>query len=283
MNKKGFEATKNTLIMGIVAIVVLITGTQLQGQVHSVVMDSVRDFDCQKNILLNTLGSFEIGFWDYETSLNDNCPKYTIKFNQTAGKIFRDDIPSRDIEYLDKTLTNYRVNQVIADEVVDCWRKFGRGAIDTFFVPRDWREGTYKSWFNDNIDAVGCRICSEIEFNLDTPEKFSGFKQYLKDSDLGTGSQQETGAKKYYELLAEHEGPPSCTDEYYWGENCWEEFAIKHNINTDPVFDSNIKYFVVFVRKNIVRNEGDLNTYVISEDKKREVCGGRTLPYNPFK
>ena len=151
--------------------------------------------------------------------------------------------------------------------MVLCWKKFGHGELDAFFVPRNWWE-KYESWFY-NTEVVGCKTCAEITFELPERREFTGLKDYMKNTKLDTKT-------TIYEYIAESDR--FCNEKYLGGENCWEEFAKDKKIDTNLIFDSSEAYAVVFVREGIKKQEGTLNTYVMSLDTKNRVCK-KPLPF----
>ncbi|MFH1589956.1 MAG: hypothetical protein ABIB43_05300, partial [archaeon] len=167
----------------------------------------------------------------------------------------------KDIKYLGDELTESEVNQIIGTEMQECWDKFGSGNLDAFFVPRNLIEKVgITSLVKGN--SIGCITCSDIIFKLPEKEKFKGLLEYLKEE---------------HKTITQHES--GCPEK----NTCWYEFAKDNQINLNITFDTSIatEYFVVFVRQNIRKGEGTLNTYVMDQDTKNRVCE-TTLPFKFF-
>ena len=132
--------------------------------------------------------------------------------------------------------------------------------------------------FFDKEEVVGCRVCSEISFDIAESQNFPDFKEYLQTTKLGGKSKRDISpGNDYYAYLAEKER--FCDEQFYSEvENCWEGFAEDFRINTDLDFTTNEKYFVVFVRKDIREGFGTLNTYVMPKDTKNRICQ-KPLPF----
>ncbi|NQU98094.1 hypothetical protein HQ533_01390 [Candidatus Woesearchaeota archaeon] len=291
MKTKGQGATHNTLFNIIVGVVVLLVLLPISTRLYAGITNSVRDTDCYSTVLTRSFETFEYGFLAHKSDIEVFCPSYKIVFNDEDYTSQRGEEKTKIKKYPDKEITEELVNKVVAEEMTQCWAKFGRDKLDAFYIPRGWK---YWAWdwdpiFSNEDKVTGCRTCAIISFNLANYQIFSGLKDYMKDRDISGKLAGESGAKKMYDYIAKHES--ACADDYLGGENCWEEFA-KHNdiafINTDltlesnPVLGNQKNYLVVFVRQG-VKKGGTLNTYLMDIDTKNALCAKDTLPFTANK
>ena len=95
-----------------------------------------------------------------------NCPRKVVEIYE--DKVMVDGKP----DYLqlnldlDNELTKEDVNYIFAEEMRECWYKFGEGRLDVFN--------------EDKWDRV-CMICSKVSFDKNNMgETYSGFRDYLR-------------------------------------------------------------------------------------------------------
>ncbi|MBC8501020.1 MAG: hypothetical protein H8D38_04630 [DPANN group archaeon] len=275
MKNKG-QWNRSLIYYSIFAIAFLVILTFFS-KVHSGLTSSFRDKGCWASISTKTHTSFEYSVFAFENEMNVFCPSYEVIFGEEKGEILKAGEHYQDINYKrfyegsDKKLTEEKVNEAVADEIVQCWQKFGHGELDAFYIPQGgWDE--IKDALGGRTDHVGCRVCAEITFKLPEERIFTSLKNYLKETKLNTATGQT-----YYEYIAESER--FCDEEYLLdGENCWEKFAKEKKIDTSLTFDTSQDYLVVFVRRETEKQKGTLNSYVMSLDTKNRVCK-KPLPF----
>lgn len=126
------------------------------------------------------------------------CPRKQIIFYNDKVEIDGDKVRVRENQDDGKSsnfdaLNSYIVNQVMADELVSCFSKMGKGDLNVF---------NQEFFFMDtentlNVDRVPCMICSEVNFHgFDILFTSSGLEDYLISTDYKENL-------KYYDFLAQ--------------------------------------------------------------------------------
>ena len=274
--KKGMG--QNTLIsiilVGVVALILFAFATKLVANSKS----GTRGQFCLTTMNVKLATTIDAGIKTYR-GIDEFCPKYRVFIGEDKTEIMRgtDSFEKRKYD----ELTEDVVRDVVAKEMLHCWRQFGSGKQPFFHVPTNWLQDIIKK-----KDLIGCRVCSDITFKDVEAREFDGVKEYLDDASP-SGLLVSEDDMRYYELLAEHTA--GCSDEYLSEDesNCWEDFAEEYDIDTDPVLDSKTiyedsglskSYLVVFVRKDMRKGRGTMNTYLMDVDTKNRVCE-ESLPY----
>ena len=85
--------------------------------------------------------------------------------------------------FKDKNKKEYSIQKAVADEMHQCWKYLGRGKIDPF--------GKYDG-------SAKCVICSQIEFDKETSEKYPKFEKFGEFLQENYVTDEETGAQTSY-------------------------------------------------------------------------------------
>lgn len=237
-----------------------------------------RGQDCLMGMNLKAQTTFEgmSGFTNYE-GVNSACPVYRVTISDEKTIIKKKDKKFETIKY--DYLDNDRVNDIISKELMHCWYQYGAGNIEIFWVP-----GNFLTNLGLDSDAKGCRICSEITFDLETNPVggFVGFYDYMKKNSI-TNKQilNDVSANSYYSYIAESDR--ICKKKHLSddkGENCWERYAYKNELKVNETyFDPETTYLTIITRQGIKKASKDdaertINAYVVkaSDYKRTELC-----------
>ncbi len=282
MNKKGIgeQTLKYMIILAIVTLILFAFTKSLQTGLNN----ATRGTGCYNSMTINSFTKVEYGIGTYD-GIDLFCPKYDLIFKKKIAELF---VTSRDasgevktkkhktIEYKtnDNKLNKDLINDLVAREMVECWKQFGAGKMPAFWVP----EPIWKKVFHDvPTDSVGCRICSEIKFeNGVWNSEVFGLKDYMKQTTLSK-SVTSTTSGFIYDYIANRE---SGCGEVQGGENCWETFAKLPlvRINTNKPIKPSEQNLIVFTRMNTNKYEGTLNVYHMTLDEYKYTCK-YNLPY----
>jgi len=202
-----------------------------------------------------------------------NCPRKQIVFYNDKVEIDDDKIrvqsavgEKRSSSF--KSLNSYIVNQVMADELVSCYKKMGKGNLNVFNQKIFWMDLDIF-----NVDRVPCMICSEVNFKgFDIPMDFEGLEYYLKTEDMNSDT-------KYYDFLAqksyllERLNPIKFTKVYRsFGENT------EYELSTDK------SYTVIFAAGKTTKakewTDSDENYYSTHILKTEEIAKTCSFIYN---
>ena len=250
MNKSADLSLVSSLIIIIVVAIVLFGFVTM-------IQDDMKEksgrFACQKSVEAQAFTRPAGGIID--SPFNLKCHKFNVEFFkdhvEIDGKTKKVTVEGKTVSKFD-TLTDNIVNQVLANELAECWKQFDAGQVDVFN--------------EQNTDilnhAKACFVCDEVTFNDNIPKaKFEGFYDYLKNTDnVALGG-------TYYKFIALDSR--MCDDGYLNSGNCWEAYIDKkkssdqdlHELMTRNIeFAKGQKYLIFFVREGL-RSWGTKGTY----------------------
>jgi hypothetical protein len=122
-----------------------------------------------------------------------------------------------------KRLTSNIVNQVVAEELRNCWYQFHEGKMEIFGMSEDKLFGIPFFGISGDEGTI-CYRCADISFSNDvSSESFSGFNQYLSN----TMPQSQMSYADYIVTA-----PRRSSDKY-----CTGYTSIKDQFNTNQIFD----------------------------------------------
>lgn len=274
MNKKAIgQATLIfILLLFISAMVMFAFGKKLSDEIKT----STRGSECLNSVTLNTLTKADIIVDAYQGT-DTFCPKYELIFTKDNARIdyLKKKGPGEyvkknfdKISYTDE-ITEKEIYRDIADEMMACWKQFGSGKVDSFWLPED----TWDDIFGLDAEGVGCRICTEVSFEAGVWSKeLKDFKPFLKNNFPSKKVTDEGDFGSYYDLLAERTA--GCGTDIITKDNCWEHFAAKDDIRlkTNSSIRPNEKYLVTFVRQYIDQNKGLMNVYLMHPEDYERIC-----------
>lgn len=291
MNRKG---QYKEVQYGIMALVILVILLGIPSLLNTGFDKATRGQDCLTSIILKTLTSVETMFARYR-GIDASCPRYDVNIGKKKTVINKGLKKFETKKY--DVLTNDEVNGILADELMYCWKQFGEGKLETFWLAQRIDEKIT----NFDEHTQGCRVCSAITFDNDVSNDvsgtFEGFYEYLKTHTINTKLKVNEGGKAtYYNFLTSDDAHCNeehlkiktdcnalglfCTESVIEGPNCWEKYASKNNIDIEKTFQSGTNYFVVFTRKGVRKSEGTINAYIMSEEEytNGKICQN-TLPF----
>lgn len=268
-----------TILKDLILILVVAIGLfSMVSMIGDGLKKSTRGTDCLAGMNLKAQTTFETmsGFTNYE-GVDTACPVYRVTISDKKTVIKKKDKKFETIKY--DYLDNDTVNDIISKELMYCWYQYGAGNIEIFWVPGNF----LKTLRLSDSYAKGCRICSEITFDLETNPLggFGGFYDYMKNNGI-TNKQilNDVSANSYYSYIAESDR--ICEKDHLSeeGDNCWEKYAYKSGLRVDETyFDPGTTYLTIITRQGIKKASKDddkrtINAYVVkaSDYKRTELC-----------
>jgi hypothetical protein len=240
------------------------------------VTDELEDVACREVVAMRTAMSLEYDLFAFESDLIANCPRRKVEFfpnNATISKEVVEEKKPVVIEY--NEFNQEEAFEVIGGRMVNCWKNFGEGSLDTFHVPKNFWDNIKDVFKRSEDDLVGCRICDTISFeDFSTNQEFEGdkFVEYLKNNRHKN--------KFFYNILVSDSEYLQCNEKYESDDDkCWEVFAKEKGIHPENMkISTNQDYFVTFVRENPKKGEGTLNVYLLDKDMYNGLCDAK-LPF----
>jgi hypothetical protein len=261
--KKGIMGY--TLVILIVFVIVAFVMLRLQGVILTAFRGIGEDQTCVWSTIMHSYtrvfgvpqASFNCPTRLVDVGLKDDKEEDIIGIDKPISKKLREKLINWDYSstYLENNHREYRLNEIMADEMRSCWNKLGRGEIDLFdewftgykYEDEVWtgEEGiiltTAKILNPFNKDYEGsprvCVICSRINFQ----EEIQNIKP-AEDDSLTKWTQRhpvnERSSKPidYYQFLK---------DDVY-SSDFWAENGPKFKYTTKE------PYAVLFVRVNVL-------------------------------
>ncbi|MAE42764.1 hypothetical protein CMO93_03260 [Candidatus Woesearchaeota archaeon] len=229
MKLKNKADLRDTLILLLVFLVVAVTLFFFFEGGFSALANTADDEACRLSVFAQAkLRSSITG----DSPIREKCPPHDIEFFQK--KVEKDDkkilikIQDETPGYNFDALNDDIVNDVVAEEMRNCWGKMGKG--DLYVFDRSF-SGSKKV----------CLRCAEIEFNADIKyQTFSGLPEYLDNEMPNQGNNEKLTYKQY--LIKEYTGI-SWT---IWPPNVWfEQESLQ--LNEKATFDTS-KEYIIFLR-----------------------------------
>ena len=277
MTKKGI-GQQEMVVYSLIAISTIVLFAFAVWYINSL-KTGTRGAGCLASMTLKTHTTIESCLAAY-SGVGEACPSYDVTFFDKKVEIFKGPKLFQIKKYGE--LTEEKVNEIVANEMLYCWNQFGAGKLDAFSIARSCLEKAREEGitiFYDESEVIGCRVCSTIQFDEEVDsQEFSNLKEYMKKTTLGNKAKTENKDKTYYDLFAEHKNV--CGDNFLEGENCWEEFAKneEHKIQTDLTINSKKEYLVTLIRDHMNQKEGTMNVYLMTPGTYNRVCES-SLPY----
>lgn len=186
--KKGITGVMITMIILLVAFIIMYPAMT---RLYAIISGSADEEECKLSIEMHAAyKKATVGF----VVPAIECPRKEIVF-------YKDhiDIRGRKAAVIEtqgqtkkatsfKSLSEYYVNQIMAQELKKCWELGGEGKVNIF-----------ENDILPNLEGYNvCLICSQIRFKLDQDNSFSGLVKYMNSNAINSLSQKDTITYELY-------------------------------------------------------------------------------------
>lgn len=238
--KKGLEQTLIALILLlVVAVIVFFAGVafsrwaEKQGTVEGCRISVLAAAQLGKGTPAGILSGAPVEF---------ECPPTTVVIEEDKALIDRFEKKFSDASYEEN------VKRVLADQLAQCWYKFGEGKVDAF-----------QQFPLLDVSNYVCFYCSHIEFKNAPVTEITGLNMFLEKEKMSVGVVTQDGLT-YYDYIMEN----------YDEQNTRIRLAISDSIYPSGPYAA---YDIIFqVRPTRVVGAIDLNEYALYLGASPEQC-----------